>query len=73
MFELGIQSTGFCNVDFYDLYWSEDNKLQGAILRVTIAYNLRTDDTEASAELLTIEDVKRIEDAIKSLKHVVST
>ncbi|MDA3958931.1 P1 family peptidase [Oceanispirochaeta sp.] len=41
-------------------------------MRITIAYNLRTDDTEATAELLTESDIKRISDAIISLQHTVT-
>jgi D-alanine--D-alanine ligase len=38
-------------------------------MKISIVYNLRTDDTEASAELLTTEDVDRIYRAITSLRH----
>jgi D-alanine--D-alanine ligase len=41
-------------------------------MRVTIAYNLRMDDTEATAELLTEEDINRIYNAISSLQHNVT-
>ncbi len=41
-------------------------------MRITIAYNLRTDDTEATAELLTEEDISRISNAISSLQHTVT-
>ncbi len=41
-------------------------------MRITIAYNLRTDDTEASAELLSEADISRISDAIASLHHTVT-
>ncbi len=41
-------------------------------MRITIAYNLRTDDTEATAELLTEADVNRISGAIASLQHTVT-
>lgn len=41
-------------------------------MRITVAYNLRLDTSEATAELLTIEDVKRICDAIASLQHTVT-
>ena len=41
-------------------------------MRITIAYNLRTDDTEATAELLTDADITRIFDAISSLQHTVT-
>ncbi|MDZ7820519.1 MAG: hypothetical protein U5N26_01170 [Candidatus Marinimicrobia bacterium] len=42
-------------------------------MRITIAYNLRTEDTEASAELLSMEDVDRIYRAVSSLHHQVAT
>jgi D-alanine--D-alanine ligase len=41
-------------------------------MRITIAYNLRTDDSEATAELLTEEDINRISNAISSLQHTVT-
>ncbi len=41
-------------------------------MRITIAYNLRTDDTEATAELLTQGDIERIYKAISSLQHTVT-
>ncbi len=41
-------------------------------MRITIAYNLRTDDTEASAELLSMDDIQRIQTAISSLHHTVT-
>ncbi len=41
-------------------------------MRITIAYNLRPDDTEATAELLTEADINRISDAISSLQHTVT-
>lgn len=41
-------------------------------MRITIAYNLRTDATEASAELLSEEDINRISGAISSLQHTVT-
>lgn len=41
-------------------------------MRITVAYNLRTDDTEASAELLSLEDVIRICDALRSLQHTAT-
>ena len=41
-------------------------------MRITIAYNLRTDDTEATAELLTDADINRIYEAISSLQHTVT-
>ncbi|MDO3380182.1 P1 family peptidase [Geoalkalibacter halelectricus] len=40
-------------------------------MRITLAYNLRGEDTEAQAELLTEEDVERVFDALKSLGHAV--
>jgi D-alanine--D-alanine ligase len=41
-------------------------------MKITIAYNLRTDDTEATAELLTEADINRIYEAICSLQHTVT-
>ena len=41
-------------------------------MRITVAYNLRTDDTETTAELLTHADVERIRGAIESLQHTVT-
>ncbi|QIA09351.1 P1 family peptidase [Draconibacterium halophilum] len=41
-------------------------------MRITIAYNLRTDTTEATAELLSEEDINRISSAITSLQHTVT-
>ncbi len=41
-------------------------------MRITIAYNLRHDDTEATAELLSEADINRIYEAISSLKHTVT-
>ncbi|MDA3924529.1 MAG: P1 family peptidase [Kiritimatiellae bacterium] len=41
-------------------------------MRITIAYNLRRDDTEATAELLTKADISRISGAINSLHHKVT-
>ncbi len=41
-------------------------------MRITIAYNLRLDDTEATAELLTEADINRIYDAVSSLSHTVT-
>lgn len=41
-------------------------------MRITIAYNLRTDSTEETAELLTREDIDRITTTISSLKHTVT-
>ncbi len=41
-------------------------------MRITIAYNLRPDDTEATAELLTEADINRVSEAISSLQHTVT-
>lgn len=41
-------------------------------MRITLAYNLRTDDSEASAELLSVDDVERLRQAIASLQHTVT-
>ncbi len=41
-------------------------------MRITIAYNLRTDDSEKTAELLSSEDVGRIREAIADLGHTVA-
>jgi len=41
-------------------------------MRITVAYNLRTDATEATAELLKEEDVRRICTAISASQHVVT-
>lgn len=41
-------------------------------MRITIAFNLRLDSSEESAELLTMDDVNRIAAAIRALKHTVS-
>lgn len=41
-------------------------------MRITIAYNLRTDNTEATAELLSEADINRISEAINSLQHTVT-
>jgi len=38
-------------------------------MRISIVYNLRTDDTEATAELLSTEDIDRIYRAVTSLRH----
>ena len=38
-------------------------------MRITIAYNLRTDDSEKTAELLSREDVDRLVGAMSSLGH----
>ncbi|NCC50002.1 MAG: ATP-grasp domain-containing protein [Spartobacteria bacterium] len=42
-------------------------------MRITVAYNLRTDDSEATAELLTQADIERICTAIRSLQHTVTS
>ncbi|MBW3671953.1 MAG: P1 family peptidase [Acidobacteria bacterium] len=41
-------------------------------MRITVAYNLRTDTSEETAELLTTEDVERLTEAISSLHHMVT-
>ena len=41
-------------------------------MRITVAYNLRKDQSEATAELLSEEDINRIFLAISSLQHTVS-
>jgi D-alanine--D-alanine ligase len=41
-------------------------------MKITIAYNLRRDDTEATAELLSESDISRISGAIASLHHTVT-
>jgi D-alanine--D-alanine ligase len=41
-------------------------------LRITVAYNLRTESTEAEAELLREEDVDRIATALRELRHRVT-
>ncbi|MCG6963041.1 MAG: P1 family peptidase [Acidobacteria bacterium] len=41
-------------------------------MRITVAFNLRTDASEESAELLTQEDVDRICGALRELRHHVS-
>ncbi|MDA3901447.1 MAG: P1 family peptidase [Spirochaetes bacterium] len=41
-------------------------------MRITIAYNLRTDDSEATAELLSSDDIDRIYRTISSLQHTVT-
>src|SRR6056297_2784184 len=41
-------------------------------MRITIAYNLRTDQTEASAELLSPSDIERIFKTLVSLHHTVT-
>ncbi len=41
-------------------------------MRITVAYNLRTDTSEETAELLTQEDVNRICGALRELRHQIS-
>lgn len=41
-------------------------------MRITIAYNLRTKDTEEHAELLSEEDISRLHEALVALRHTVS-
>lgn len=41
-------------------------------MRITVAYNLRTDTSEETAELLQTEDVERLTEAIDSLGHTVT-
>lgn len=41
-------------------------------MKITVAYNLRTEDTEEQAELLLQEDVDRICNALISLKHKIT-
>ncbi|WP_010665392.1 P1 family peptidase [Marinilabilia salmonicolor] len=41
-------------------------------MRITIAYNLRSDDSEATAELISAEDIDRIYKTISSLQHTVT-
>ncbi|MBU1108429.1 MAG: P1 family peptidase [Candidatus Riflebacteria bacterium] len=41
-------------------------------MRITIAYNLRLDNSEETAELLTKDDIDRITATISSLKHTVT-
>lgn len=41
-------------------------------MRITLAYNLRTDNSEKTAELLSLEDVDRLGRAIAGLGHVVT-
>jgi D-alanine--D-alanine ligase len=41
-------------------------------MRITVAYNLRTESTEAEAELLREEDVDRIATALRELRHRVT-
>lgn len=42
------------------------------LMRITIAYNLRTDHSEKTAELLSSEDVDRLTGAIASLSHTAT-
>ncbi len=41
-------------------------------MRITVAYNLRTELTEEEAELLLQEDVDRIVEALRGMKHAVT-
>ncbi|MEW5820061.1 MAG: P1 family peptidase [Cyanobacteriota bacterium] len=41
-------------------------------MKITLAYNLRTENTEEQAELLTQEDVDRIHNALLELKHQIT-
>ncbi len=41
-------------------------------MRITVAYNLRTDDSESTAELLSEADIERIVKAISELQHTVT-
>ena len=41
-------------------------------MRISVTHNLRTDFTEADAELLSEEDVNRICGALSELKHQVT-
>ncbi len=41
-------------------------------MRITVAYNLRTDDSESTAEFLSEADVARIVKAISELQHAVT-
>ncbi len=41
-------------------------------MRITVAYNLRTDDAESTAELLAEQDVSRIVRALAELQHAVT-
>lgn len=41
-------------------------------MRITVAYNVKTKDTEEQAELLTQEEVDRIVATLKELKHTVT-
>lgn len=41
-------------------------------MRITVAFNLRTDTSEDTAELLTQEDIDRICSALRELRHQVS-
>jgi len=46
--------------------------MEGEFVRITVAYNLRTDSSEATAELLTQADVDRIVGALRELRHRVT-
>ncbi len=50
---------------------NHDTNMRGT-MRITVAYNLRTDASEETAELLTQEDVDRICGALRELRHQVS-
>ena len=41
-------------------------------MRITMAFNLRSDGSEETAELLTREDVDRICGALRELRHQVT-
>jgi D-alanine--D-alanine ligase len=41
-------------------------------MRITVAYNLRTDASEAEAELLSMEDIDRIAGALRDLRYRVT-
>lgn len=41
-------------------------------MKITVAYNLRTENTEEQAELLSSEDIERLCTALKELKHDVT-
>ena len=41
-------------------------------MRISVTYNLRTENNEADAELLSEEDVNRIVSALLELKHQVT-
>lgn len=44
----------------------------GGRMRITVAFNMRTNDTEEQAELLLPKDIARICRALKELKHTVT-